>query len=249
MSGSAKVPKSPDFPQTRWSLVLAVQGKDEALSGEALASLCQAYWYPIYAHARRSCANAADAEDLTQAFFENLLDRDIFERVKPEGGRLRSYLLKAMNHFMAGDFRKRTALKRGGGRQIVSIDQEVAEGRFLAEPRDTEDPEVLYERRWARSLLDQVFELLRKESEERDRVDEFEVIHPLLVPGGEDLTHQEIGNRLGISEGAARSRLFRMRQRYGDLLREVISDTVVTPDDVADEISHLMRVFRSTTAA
>ena len=133
--------KSSKFPRTRWSLVLATKGtEDQASSDRAMSELCQTYWYPLYAHVRRASVNASDAEDLTQSFFEGLIQRDIFARVKPEGGRLRSYLLKSLNHFLSSETRKQHTQKRGGGRTIISIDQEFAENRIRIEPIDTANP-------------------------------------------------------------------------------------------------------------
>ena len=240
---------SPKFPRTRWSLVLATKGtEDQASSARAMSELCQTYWYPLYAHVRRASINATDAEDLTQSFFENLIQRDIFARVKPEGGRLRSYLLKSLNHFLSSETRKQHTQKRGGGRTIISIDQELAENRIRIEPIDTENPEILYERRWAETLMAKVLSELEQEWEAKGRLDHFRHIQPLLIPGAAEVPHRELGKALGITEGAARSTLFRMRQRYGELLRLTIADTVSNEDEVADEISHLMKVFRSNPA-
>ena len=223
-------------------MLAAKEGEDSA-SHRALSELCQSYWYPLYAHARRADTKPADAEDITQAFLESLIKRNVFARVTPGGGRLRSYLLKSMNHFLASDLRNRTALKRGGGQALISIDQEMAEERYQFEPKGTEDPELLYERRWATLLLENVLAALKQESEAKNKTSEFEALHPLLTPGAAEVSHREIGEKLGVSESAARIALYRMRQRYGDLLRATISDTVVSEEDVADEISHLMKVF------
>ncbi|MCB1095557.1 MAG: sigma-70 family RNA polymerase sigma factor [Verrucomicrobiae bacterium] len=211
-----------------------------------MAELCRAYWYPLYAHVRRAGYSAEDAEDLTQMLFESLIKRNTFERIRPEGGRLRSYLLKAMNNLLSTAARDSNRQKRGG-QVSVEIDQASAEQRYQIEPHDTGDPEILYERRWAITLMDNVLSQLQLESVEKGKEKQFEIFRPLFVPGGPEVSHRELAEKLGVSEGTARVSLFRMRQRYGDLLRATISDTVVDPSEVADEISHLMSIFRSTT--
>ncbi len=213
-----------------------------------MAELCQTYWYPLYAHARRNGASPEDAEDLTQAFFQGVIKNDVFARIEPDGGRLRSYLLKSMTRFLASDARKRQSLKRGGGQLVISIDQAMAEDRFRMEPQDEADPQKLYERRWAETLLGNVFQQLREIYVAKGKGEEFEAMRDLLMPGAREISHRELGTRMGMSEGAARTALFRLRQRYGELLRAAIADTVVSDNDVADEIAHLMKVFRSDAA-
>lgn len=239
---------SPNFPQTRWSLVLATRDSNDCRSQSALAELCQTYWYPLYAHARRHGASPEDAEDLTQAFFQGVIKNDVFARIDPDGGRLRSYLLKSMTRFLASDERKRKALKRGGGQTVVSIDQARAEDRYQMEPKDSASPETLYERRWAQVLFEQVFQSLQAESTAKGRSDEFEAMQPMLMPGAREISHRDLSKKIGSSESAARTALFRLRQRFGELLRRAIADTVSSEDDVADEIAHLMKVFQTETS-
>ena len=241
-----KSERSPEFPKTRWTLVLNVQGTEEDASRQAMSYLCQAYWYPIYAHVRRSGFKAQDAEDLTQSFFEALIRRDLFGRVQPDGGRLRSYLLKALNHFISTHSRDRNRLKRGGGIPLVSIDQESAESRYSREPKDMDDPGLLYERRWATALMEHVLSELENECQLNGKSDQFQVFRPMLTPSEqEQIPHRVLAEKLRVAEGTARVALFRIRQRYGELLRSAIADTVTSQDDIADEIAHLMKVFRS----
>ena len=231
----------PNFATTHWSLIIAAQGDDSIPAGAALASLCETYWYPLYAFVRRRGHGSRDAQDLTQAFFEKLLEKNYLGDVARERGKFRSFLLASLKHFLANEWHKSRAAKRGGGCTMISLDDE--EARYLREPADSMTAERLFERRWAMTVLDRVMKRLREDMVEEGKAELFEVLKNRLGGGGEVLAFAEAGERLGISEGAARVAAHRLKKRYREILREEISQTVVSPNDVDDEIRYLVRVL------
>lgn len=227
------------FPQTRWSLVLSAQEADRATAEKALSELCEAYWYPLYVYVRRDGKGPQDAEDLTQGFFESLIRRGSLEEVQAERGKLRSYLLGCLKHYLADMRGRANALKRGGHTPIVSYDALNAEQRFLAEPRDEVSPEVAYDRRWASTLLASVRARLEEEYEGSGKGKAFRTLQSFLSWGSETGTQARAAKSLGISENAVRLTVLRMRRRYATLIREVIADTVSQPEEVDEEIAYL----------
>jgi len=225
-------------PSTQWSVVLAAGG-DNSAAHAALAALCQTYWYPIYAYVRRSSADADEAGDLTQEFFAALLERNTLARVDPARGRFRAFLFTALHNFLANHRAKGRAAKRGGGTTLVSLDQASAEARIALEPADRQTPERTFERQWACALLDQVLQRLSREFASAGRAEQFEALRPLLVGDDGASTYAAVGQRLKMTEEAARAAAYRMRQRYKALLREEIARTVAAPDDVEDEMRGL----------
>ena len=235
---------SSDFPMTRWSVVVSAREGDARQAKAALSELCEAYWVPLYAFARRTGKSAEDAEDLTQAFFARLIEKDLFAKADEERGKLRSFLLGTFKHFLSDEWDKARALKRGGGRALVSIDAAQAEERLAVEPVDEESPDRSFERKWALVVLERVMQSLRKTYEEAGKGEVFEELHPYLAPDSGGATYRESGERLGLSDNAVRVAVFRMRQRYGAELRTQIAETVASDEEVADEIDFLFRAVR-----
>ena len=238
-------PRRTRFETTRWSLVLAAGGDASTEARVALATLCEAYWYPLYAYVRRQGYEAEDAQDLTQAFFARLLEKHHVHDARRERGRFRSFLLAAMKHFLLNEVQHRRALKRGGGQALRSLDAETAEGRYRRELTDTCTPEVLFDRGWACAVLDRVLARLRGEWAEAGKTVEFDHLKPCLTGESRERGYRELGRALGLSEGAVKVTVHRLRRRYRYLLREEIAETVLTEAGVEEEIQHL---FRSLSA-
>ncbi len=227
------------FATTRWSLVIAAGRSQEEISRAALETLCNAYWYPIYAYLRRRVTQTADAQELTQAFFAHLLERNALAAADPERGLFRAFLLTACKNFLANDREKQHAQKRGGGRRALSLDFEQGEARYRLEPADPATPERAFERQWALTLLDRVLLLLREDFVRHGREANFEILKPWLTASEGTIGYAELGMRLGVSEGAARVQVHRLRRRYRELLREEIAQTVASEAEVDDEIHRL----------
>ncbi len=231
------------FLTTPWSVVLAAA--DRALPGysRALATLCEIYWYPIYAFVRRQARSAEEAEDLTQEFFARLLEKDYLEGVGPEKGRFRSFLLVCVKRFLANQRDHDRALKRGGGRVPLSIDFQVAEERYRREPSHELTAERIYERRWALTLLEQVIESLAREVQAAGKSDLFDVLKVYLAAQQNAPPYAETGQRLGMSEGAVKVAVHRLRERYRRLLRAEVARTVEDPDDPAQVEAEIQGLF------
>jgi RNA polymerase sigma factor (sigma-70 family) len=232
------------FPQTRWSVVLAARDEDVPRARAALDELCRAYWFPLYVYVRRRGASPEDAEDLTQGYFAALLERDYLAQADRARGRLRSFLLTTLKHFLADEWSKASALKRGYGSQIVSIHAENAEERYALEPADDESPERLFDRRWALTLLDNVLAELRLDYAKAGQERVFDGLKKFLAWNSAGEAYREAAAELGMKENAVRVAVFRMRRRYGDLLREQVADTVTSPEEVPDELEHLLTLVR-----
>ncbi len=235
------------FATTRWSLVAAAAQPADPRAGEALAYLCETYWFPVYAYVRRSGHDAASAEDLTQAFFTRLLERHDLAGADASLGRFRAYLLGAVRHFLSGERRRENAQRRGGGRALFSLDFEDGERRLGAalEPSGAEQrPDQAFERAFALTLLEAVLEALAAEQAERGRAEEFELLRPALTPGSDQgLSQAHIAAALGTTEGAVKTRAHRLRRRYAELLRLAIAETLPAAGDVEEEIRALFRVL------
>jgi RNA polymerase sigma-70 factor (ECF subfamily) len=232
------------FATTHWSLVLAARDRAEPGAGDALADLCSLYWYPLYAYVRRRGHGADDAHDLTQEFFARLLATDFLAGVDRGKGKFRAYLLAACNHFLANERDRVRAQKRGGGRPVLSLDAADAEGRYRAEPAGGLTPEQLFERRWALALLGEVMARLRAEYEAKGKGRIFDRLRGFLV-GEKGAGYREAGDELGLSEGAVKVAVHRLRQRYRELLREEIGRTVTTPEEIDQEIGALFAALGS----
>ncbi len=211
----------------------------------ALEELCQLYWYPIYAYIRRRGQSRHDAEDLTQGFFEKLLHDRTLEAAEAARGRLRTFLLAAVERHLADQHRRSSALKRGGGRQIIAFDDLKAEERYAFEPKDHRDPESLFVRAWIQLLLDGVKERLRTIFAESGRAGVFEALLPFLLMDDDAPSYREVARRLDSSETAVRLLVFRLRSRFRELLRQEIARTVESPAEVEAELDWLRTTLTS----
>jgi RNA polymerase sigma-70 factor (ECF subfamily) len=220
-------------------MVLEAGHGGSAQGSVALAKLCQTYWQPLYAYVRRLGHNPADAEDLTQEFFARLIEKNFVENADAEKGRFRSFLLTALKRFLANEWDKQNREKRGGGREVISLDARDAEDRFLAEPADDQTPVTMFERQWAVTLLDQVLTRLETEFSDDGKQGLFDALKTFLIGEKSDFTYTELGVQLSLTEGAVKVSVHRMRQRYRELLRNEIAHTVSSPQEIADELRHL----------
>jgi RNA polymerase sigma factor (sigma-70 family) len=232
------------FTTTHWSVVLQAQGQSSAAE-EALNKLCRTYWRPIYSFVRRNGVAPEEAEDLTQGFFSLLLERRDFDAVRKEKGRLRSYLLTSLKHFLASEHRRATAAKRGKGQRLIPLEELDTSGRREIELTDALTAERLYERRWALTLMEQVLRRLKDEYDTAGNTELFDSLKQLLADEVEAPSRAEIALRLGMTENAVRQALHRLRQRYQLLLREEIGHTVAVSSDIEDELRHLIAVLRT----
>jgi RNA polymerase sigma-70 factor (ECF subfamily) len=234
------------FTTTHWSVVLAAQG-DSPAAQAALEKLCRTYWWPLYAFVRRQGHSPEEAQDLTQAFFELLLERRDLDAVRREKGRLRSYLLTSLRNFLGKAHRREMTIKRGEGRALVSLGELIARERADAEPVDTLSPERIYERRWALALLEQVLARLGEEYRATGpaAAELFGRLREVLTDQPGQPSQAEIAQELGMNENAVKQAFYRLRQRYRSLLHEEIAHTVAVPGDVEDELRHFIAVLQA----
>ena len=205
----------------------------------ALTTLCETYWYPLYAFLRGRGHGPADAEDLTQAFFTMLLEKQVLRHADPARGRFRSFLLTALQNFAANVHARNTAAKRGGTVPALPLEFETAEGRFMLEPSSSENPERSFDRRWALTLLDHAMARLQDEAQLKKRQDHFEALKPYLTGDEPQLSYAATAETLEMSEGAVKVAVHRLRRKFRDIVRDEISQTVATPDEIEDELRHL----------
>jgi RNA polymerase sigma-70 factor (ECF subfamily) len=231
------------FHTTHWSVVLSAGQRDAPGGREALEALCRAYWYPLFAYVRRRGHGPEEAQDLTQEFFARLLERNDLARASPEKGRFRSFLLGAMNHFLAYEWRKAQAFKRGGGQSVLSLDGLSAEARYGREPVSKETPETLNERRWALTLFDAAYHRLQAEWTAAGRNRQFELIKPFLSSEAADGEYAPVAAALQVTVGAVSVAVHRLRHRYAELVRAEVAQTVATPAEVEDELRFLLSVM------
>jgi RNA polymerase sigma-70 factor (ECF subfamily) len=225
--------------------VLVAREQDGAAAREALASLCSTYWYPLYAFIRRGGATPHEAEDLTQEFFYRFLERHALQRVQPEAGKFRSFLLACLKNFLSNERESARAQYRGGGRSLVSLDGADAETRYSLEPADNRTPEDIFERRWALAVLERTLKELRREYSVGEKREIFEDLEGFLPGGHGDISRAELAARRGVSVGAIDVAVHRLRQRFGALLREQVARTVSSESEVEEEIHYLMSVLGS----
>jgi RNA polymerase sigma-70 factor (ECF subfamily) len=230
------------FATTSWTLVLAARGSASSESRLALEALCREYWYPLYAFVRRQGFDAEESRDLTQAYFAQLLEKGYLEDFDPAVGRFRVFLMTSMRNFLSKERDKAGAWKRGGRTEVLSLDAD-PEGRYRYEPADRLDPEQLYERRWALTLLERVLAKLGREQADAGREREFERLKGFLTGEEPRSPYAEVARELGSSEAAVKASVHRLRQRFGRLLREEIAQTVASPSEVNDEVKHLLGVI------
>jgi DNA-directed RNA polymerase specialized sigma24 family protein len=235
---------APDlFLITRWSLVLKARSEQPAEAGRALNDLCAAYWYPVYAYIRRTCASPEDAQDLTQGCFADLLERRYLDRADQGRGKLRAFLLADVKLHLSNERDRQNAAKRGGGRIIESYDQALAEQRYGVEPMDHNSPEQLFDRAWATTLLNGVTETLRKEFAARGQEPVFEALQQFIAWNAGDESYADVAARLGKSVGDIKVTVHRLRKRFRALLEKTVADTVTTPEEVQQEIGMLAAAF------
>jgi len=232
------------FTTTHWSVVLTAQDESPA-AHEALKSLCRTYWRPIYGFVRREGVRPEEAKDLTQSFFALILERKDFQSVRQEKGRLRSFLLASLKHFMANERRDAAAMKRGGGQTLIPLDGIASDDSDEFYRSDMLSADLLYDRRWAFTVLDRVFARLREESQESANSPLLERLNTLLSDEPERPSQAEIGREFGMTENAVKQAFHRLRQRYRQLLREEVAQTVATPAEIEDELRHLITALRS----
>ena len=232
------------FATTHWSVVLEAQGKSPAAQ-EALEKLCRTYWRPLYAFVRQQGIHPEEAQDLAQGFFALLLERRDLDAVRKEKGRLRSYLLTSLKHFLASEQRRAMAIKRGRGQRLVPLEELSAIERLQMESADSLSADRLYERRWALTLMEQVLRRLKDEYGVAGNAALFDWLKQLLPDEPGAPSRAEIAARLGMTENAVRQAFHRFRQRYQVLLREEISHTVAIASDIEDELRHLISVLRT----
>ena len=232
------------FTTTHWSVVLEAQGESPAAQ-QALEKLCRTYWRPIFAFLRRQGIPPEAAEDITQGFFAELLERRSLSAVRKEKGRLRSFLLGGLKYFLANEERRAMAIKRGKGQRPIPLEEFRADDRIETEPADPMTPDQIYERRWALTVLERVLSRLKDEYLAADNAALFDSLKQLLPDEPGSPSQAEVAAQLGMSENAVRQAFYRFRQRYQALLREEIANTVATPGDVEDELRHLIAVLEA----
>ena len=235
--------RSAAFAATHWSIVVSAAQSGSTGAPEALAKLCRTYWYPLYAYVRRRGHGREDAQDLTQEFFARLLEKNWIGVADREKGRFRSFLLTAMNRFLADEWDKARAQKRGGGQVLLSLSFDAAESRLSREPADEVTPEESYQRRWVLTLLEEVLRRLQREYEQEGNGELFAALNPCLIGERTAQPYAELSRKLGLSESAVKSAVHRLRGRYRRFLREEIAQTVAAPGEVEEELRNLFAVL------
>ena len=232
-----------EFTTTHWSVVLAAGQSSSPAAQAALEQLCRRYWYPLYAYVRRRGYSPEDAQDLTQSFFERLLERDLLADLRPVGARFRSFLLHALKNHLASEWTRAHAGKRGGS--ILSLDDLSPEARYAQEATNAESPDAAFERRWASTVLQQALDRLRQEHVAAGKEPLFDLLADGLTGATPSQPYAELAIKLGMTEAAVKMAVHRLRKRYGELLRLEVAQTVVTPAEIDQELRHLLSVFRN----
>lgn len=235
------LPGPSQFPTTQWSLVVAAGDPHRKEARSALVSLCESYWYPLYAYLRRRGYKAEEAQDLTQEFFIRVLEGRYLDRADPEKGRFRSFILTSLKFFVADEEDRRRAHKRGGD-VLVAAEVSRGEERYQREPAHEETPERIFERRWALSVLDRVMEKLRNEFVQHGRPEHFDQLKVYLL-GQYEAPYAPLAREMNTSEGALKVAIHRLRKRYRHLFRQEIADTVADPGEVESELRFLAAVL------
>ncbi len=242
--GSTPPAPRPVFVTTHWSLVVSARDRQSPQSAAALEKLCRAYWYPLYAYVRRSGQSKENAEDLTQAFFARLLEKKFLDSAQQERGRFRTFLLVALKRFLANEWERAHAQKRGGFQTQLSLDTDLAERKIQAEIAASEiPPDRAFERRWALTLLEQTMSRLRSEFTSAGKTSEFNHLKIFLTADKKEIPYAAIAAELGMEEGALRVAVHRLRRRYRELFREEIAHTMAEGESIDDELRHLLSVL------
>jgi len=232
------------FDTTRWSLVLAASDGANPRAREALDALCHSYWPPIYAYLRRHGWDSRQAEDLTQGFFLKLLEQGGIGRARAERGKFRTFLLSSLKNYIADEHDRKSALKRGGGQSVLSLDARDSEEWLVHEPAHDESPERIFDKRWAGTLIARALVRLEQVMTGSVGPERFAALRPFLS-GGKSGAYAEVSRALGIGESAVRVGVHRMRRQFGELLRDEVAQTVESASDVEDELRHLKRIVGS----
>jgi len=227
------------FATTHWSVVLAAGQHTSGHYQQALETLCRTYWFPLYAYLRRQGYDTHQAEEHTQAFFARLLEKDGLRLADPKQGKFRSFLLTALKHFLANVSDRARAQKRGGGRKILSLDAENAEGKYALEPVDQLSPEKLFERSWALTVLERTIARLQAEAASTNKQKLFEHLKVYLTAERDSIPYRDVAAELDMTEGAVKVAVHRLRQHYRELLRDEIAQTVTTEEQIDEEIRDL----------
>lgn len=243
------MPESPlppeSFASTHWSLVLRAGRQADTAAHVALEWLCRHYWFPLYAYVRRRVPDVHEAQDLTQEFFVRLLEKDVLAAASPERGKFRSFLLTAMKNFLANEWARARAAKRGGDRERLSLDWDQGESRISLEPQHELTPERVFERQWALTLLDVVVERLQREFIEAGKARQFELLKETLTGDRQAVDYAAVASELEASEDAVRQAAHRLRKRYRELLREEVAQTLTDPAEIEDELRGLFEALGS----
>lgn len=244
LEGPASAGGTDHFAATRWTVVLAAQKGTESPRAEAaLAELCGTYWYPLYAYLRRRGFHPPAAEDLTQEFFSRLLARNALQQVDRRRGKFRAFLLASLKNFLANEWDRATAQKRGGHQTVLSLDAATAETRYGQQPVHELTPEKIFDRQWALLTLEKVLAALQAEYAAEGKADLFNALEPFLAGEGPS-TYAAAAQRVRLTEAAFKMAVHRLRSRYRHLLRQEIAQTVATPEEIKDEIRHLFAALR-----
>lgn len=227
------------FATTRWTVVLAAGDRSTPQADVALEELCRTYWYPLYAYVRRHGHSREDAEDLTQAFFARLLEKNYLEGIKSDGGKFRSFLLVAVKRFLANEWDRANRQKRGGGVAPLSLDWQDADTRYQINPADNVSPDKLYDRVWAVTLLERVITHLREEHNAEGKAKMYSQLERFLMMGKDEISYSQAANALQMPEGTVRVAVHRLRRRYRELLREEIAQTLSDPAQADEEMQVL----------
>jgi DNA-directed RNA polymerase specialized sigma24 family protein len=242
--GSTRHPPRPVFVTTHWSLVLSARDRQSPQSAAALEKLCRVYWYPLYAFIRHTGQSKENAEDLTQAFFARLLSSQFLDSAEKERGRFRSFLLVALKRFMANEWERSHAQKRGGFQTVISLDTDLAERKIQFEAAASEaPPDHAFERRWVIALLEQTMSRLRSEFDRAGKMAEFEKLKIFLTAERSEIPYATAARELGMEEGALRVAVHRLRRRYRELFREEVAHTLAEGESVEEELKCLMTVL------
>ena len=241
-SGSSDAPGD-IFATTHWTVVLAAGQRHTPQSDGALEQLCKSYWFPLYAYVRRRGHSKPDAEDLTQAFFARFLEKNYLAGLSAERGRFRAFLLASLKHFLANEWDKSQAQKRGGGATPLSLDWETADTKFQVAATDEPSPDAAFDREWALALLAKVIQRLQAECEAEGKAKLFAQLKMFLMAGKGESAQAEVAKTLGMEEGAVRVAVHRLRKRYRALLREEIANTLSDPALVDEEMRALFGAF------
>ncbi len=237
----------PLFATTHWSIVLAAANEENSEAAAALENLCRTYWYPLYAYVRHRGHNPEDSQDLTQEFFHQLLQKHYLAQVDPRKGKFRSFLLASINHFLANEWDRARTIKRGGQVAFVPFEDVSAEDRYQTHQALGGSPEQIYERVWAIALLERVLKRLQQETADAGHGERFEELKVILMGEKPSLSYAALAVKLGTTEPALKMAVQRLRRRYGELLREEITQTVATPSEAEEELKQLRAVLSSST--